>query len=232
MSAGMPCPRCGHPNGPMQVFCGKCGARLNMEQAAPARGMSWGQRAYRLLRGLMVLLAAGMVGLAFWPAEPAGEGGDARQRQTFVRTWSALGAAGAAGNRQAVTLNDRQVNAYLAWRISRPDDRPDSSRFWPPRLNAFNLHFTDGAITVFIQAACGPIPVTTRLRAVPQQTPAGLLFGVRDVRLGQLPLPGPLGQWWAEKRMRPILDRFEKERVVLKYIRRVGLAPSRARLST
>lgn len=224
------CDRCGQRNGPMQLFCERCGARLNMETAL--RGSGWRQRLSKGGRIGSLLLAAGLLGLAFWPAAPRGEVGAGSEMWRFAESWEALGRAGSEGRPYSVSIAESHVNSYLAARLTS-ENLPALKAFdGAADIDAVNMLFTDGAVAVFIRLSCGPVFWTTEFRCVPRVTNAGVFFDVAEVKIGHLPLPGPLGQWWTERLIAPAFRQMNKERSVLEYIRFIRLTSSGVRLST
>jgi hypothetical protein len=116
-STAMTCPRCGGPIDLGRVFCGSCGAKLDLSHLShdkiPVPRRSWFPVLFRVLAPLLILLVVLCVVLALWPRnEPIGKAGT---RLGARRADSQLAAAGEMGTGRSLTvwLAEEDVNGYF-----------------------------------------------------------------------------------------------------------------------
>lgn len=213
------CPKCGHPNGRVSMFCAQCGARMG-ENAVMRRhdAPSVGRVLGGLVRVLVVLGVALTIGLVVWPlpvsgtvANEAGAKGF-RDRLAKAGTW----------------IEQDDINNYLAWRIQ---DTPAAGAPQAMRigLEGVRIEILADRVRAVAVGTWGPVRLTFDIRGLPETSGGAFRLRVGEARLGHLRLPQP-AHGWVAGHFETVLSGMVEERKVLDGARRIDLSDGKARL--
>ncbi len=229
------CKQCRTRNEVERMFCIRCGARLDhsrvlMTPSTPGEhspGLSGFLDAIRSLLALGVFIALVLV---LWPVAPGGARGSRVDSQMGARKVQGLRNAVEFGQPVTVTLQEAELNAYLADLLSS-DAEAAQSKGRRMAVGEINLVFTPDYFVALVLANWGPVRLSYELRRSVRVD--GRSFGVEvlALRWGHLPLPGPAAHWMAG-RMAGLLGRMERERRMLDGIRAVRLGQGAVSLAT
>ena len=190
MAIKIECSNCGHQNDLGRIFCVQCGQKMDMHATSMVdlnarREFDYGALIRRSVVAVLVLLIAGVVGLAFWPMKcPPVFRDDAGAVQVPIKA-KAIRSALSFNRNVNLNFSEGELNGFLADRAkSRKiellaiDLKPGafvlySALYWSPLTNVAWL-------------ASIRVPVAISLQGSFQ---AGVLT-IEQVHMGHLPLPG------------------------------------------
>ncbi|MBU1694688.1 MAG: zinc ribbon domain-containing protein [Verrucomicrobia bacterium] len=221
------CPQCGIPNEPTRLFCGTCGARLNLggrRWSVSASGGRW------LLRIVEILLLVAM-GLLLWPARPGGAPGGEAEAREFIGKMRILATAAERGGLIAEIVSEAEINAYLAELLKRTPALSRSEGMSQLGIGEVNFRFQPDSITVTVVALWGPVRLSYEVSGRPVWPEGRFGFDVRSARWGHLPLVGPAAHWMI-RRLEVMFSGMERERNILDHIQRLDMGQGRVRVAT
>lgn len=230
----MNCPRCGNANELGRVFCSKCGVRLDLSRVNTrmlARGATKPHEGFfRLVRVLVLLALACVIGLVLWPTELVGEPGSIRDARLLENKIQGLVRAQNSGLYVFEIVAEREVNAYLAEVLKRDENlsRSDGMRLG---LEAIRVRFQPEVMTVVLLANWGPLRLSYEIQGVPVTGTGGFSMDVRSARWGHLLLPGPSADW-VTARVAAVFSQMNRDRNVLDQLERCDLGQEKVRLVT
>ena len=187
-----------------------------------------GRRGWRLV-GLVIFAGIAFgTALALWPAPFEGHKGteaDAQQARNKIM----LLEKGFSPASQVFT--EREINAYLGF-LMRYVHPPRIQDIWTTVIQAVEVAIHPNAITLSTASVWGPVTVgslklgpwnvTSQVTVVPEQSPHGFQWTIKNGRIGHLPLPGPMSAP-APVALRPLLAASVRERVLLTAVTRLEL---------
>lgn len=235
MTARVECPACGKQSEIGRIFCRHCGARLNLAQVRVARPRvrrTWGVGRWVRIAVLLGLVA--LAGAILWPVEPAGAVGGPRDGEALRAKILEVELARQRGRRIAQRASEEEINAYLeavvrhtaaVAKAGEPGAGP-----WMMEVKRVRMDLRREDVAVGMVAGWGPLELTYELVLVPSVNEEGLRWGVREARVGRLPLRG----WWKDRvsgRVARAFSKLDRERAVLEAATAVDLEEGAVRLS-
>lgn len=209
------CKRCGEKNTLPRLHCRKCGAKLDFEAAEGellgelARARS---RRGTVLRSLLLLAFAAVLGLAVWPSglERRETGAPVDAKRWEMKRALLLDALDR-GFPAAQTVTEAELNAWLSRVVAAAaeEDRGGMSA----QLLDTAVSFGENRACWLVLVRRGPV----KFSVVYEAKADGAALALTGAKLGHLPLPGPLGRLYAKtqgKLFRP----FGKEERILRNL--------------
>ena len=219
------CDQCGEMNRLPVVHCAKCGAKLDFDAAERriVRGASGsiGAQLRTWLKLLLVVVLAAVVLLAMWPSTLERATGEVKDARRYRMKMEVLWAAIDRGEPASQPFTEPEVNAYLREIVVAQPKREGMAA----GLDDLGVALANGRARVLVAIGRGPFTFSS-LYAIGVQDDR---FVVQGVQFGHLPLPGPLGGWYA-KSQRKLLQQFKTEAAVLDRLTGVLLSDDAAEL--
>lgn len=232
--SSMNCPRCGHANELGRVFCSKCGVRLDLSRINArvlARGATKPHEGlFRMLRVLLLLFLAAVIGLMLWPAELVGEPGSVRDARRLENKIQGLIRAQDSGLYVFEIVSEREVNAYLA-DVLKNNESLSRSEGMRLGIEAIRVQFLPDAMTVVILANWGPARLSYEVRGVPVTGTGAFSVDVQSARWGHLLLPGASADW-VSGRVAVVFSQMKRDWGMLDQLERCDLGQGKVRLVT
>ena len=222
MAVHVTCPQCKQRIPFGRLFCTNCGAKLEINSDTITSRTSAGEvltRARRIVIRLVVLaIVLGAVGLFLWPMQPTGRTGDASYEKLCQQRMDAVRARVLNGMQFSETFSDIEINAWLASRMAATTSKDVGAGF---RLTAVNVALNkEGAVVATISEA-GPVRLSVLISGKPQVSANnGFAFEVTGVRVGHVPLPSALHDFFADRNL-TIFANFREQHDVLNKMRKL-----------
>ena len=205
MAVHVTCPECKQQVPFGRLFCTYCGAKLELTQANVSNKISLGEATAKIrkvvIRLVVLLVLACVIGVFLWPMDPPGKTGspaDARlceQRIVFLRTRVLNGVV------MTESFGEAEVNAWLKETLTNTTDLAAGAGF---SLRALNLAFKSGKVIEQSRLGLGPVTISYTLEGKVRLEAGGTLgFSVTDVRIGHVPMPEVLHEFFAERALNP-----------------------------
>lgn len=226
MTAGLKCGACGAVNPLGRKFCMKCGATLNFENLVQPGVAGAGRRIFRTIR-LLVLLAL-LVALVqlLRAVSPEGRLGTDADAARFAVRLNHLQSGALNGEPVEETLPEAELNGYLHHLLTNSPSRSAES-FIKADLTGIRAQLLPGTLVVVWTARVGALPLSYEVTCTPNFADSGLQFVLLHVRMGHLPLPGPVGEW-ASRRLVRMFDNLEREQMLLNSLTDLQLGEGHA----
>lgn len=230
MAIKIECSNCGYQNDLGRVFCVQCGQKMDLKATSMAdladrREFDYGALIRGILTTVVMLLVAGVLGLAFWPLRcPTVFREDAGAVQVPIKA-KAIRSALSYNRNINLSFTEGELNGFLAERAK--------SR----KLEALAIDLKPGVFDLYSGVSWRPptnltflasvrIPLTLNLRGSFQ---AGV-FTIETVRVGHLSLPASAAT--------PVTDHFAglfadilAEKRVVSSLKSVAIEEAKADLS-
>jgi hypothetical protein len=233
MGVEVTCTQCGHKNPLGRVFCMKCGAKLNLDSLSPksmrdsVRGQ--GGALARLFRWVVTLALLFAIIQILRPVAPSGHNGSAQDALRLRQKLGLLKGAALDGRAASQRISEVEVNSYLAELVQSAMGGSSSDLY---RLRTVNVAMENGKITVVLVSSAGPASLSYEMVGTPARTSdRHFLYDVETVRLGHLPMPGPLGQWVAGQ-AHNVFSKMRDERELLDRMARVQVGQREIEVAT
>jgi hypothetical protein len=232
------CPRCRRPNPLSQVFCSQCGAKLDLsgvrsDDFVQRPGAAIRRIVWVILRGLFQLGLVAVLALMLWPAAPAGARGGSAKKEQAQDSINLLHSAVQNNLKRLVTINESEVNAYLASLGKRraSSERGSYRKKQGVRLpvDVANMNFREDRVTVLVVASMGPFALSYEVTGAPEANGENFSFDVAGARVGHLPLPGPLSGIVAHK-VKTVFAPLRDERLLLDRVDRMAVGEGAVKL--
>ena len=182
----------------------------------PGDGESF-RKVLRRRRGplLVAVLILALVALAFWPPASPAAAEDTTAVASYHRKLGALRDAATLGQATRQTLSQAEINARLAELMAANHDARDAEGL-TVGLESLSAHAREGHLALFVEARLVSLPLVFESRF--GSSPGGEHpLVLRSLRLGRLPLLGPLRQLVAS-RMQVMFRQVEPERSLFSRI--------------
>lgn len=182
------CPSCGVDNQLGRVFCSGCGAKLDLanmtsDAIQQSQQKSWIARFWWIIPVVILVIAAGLTALAFWPKSASlGEAGsrvDGRNVDRVLVSMSRL-RKGTGGGKD---LSAKEINAYF--------------KYFTPMKETASIAVTPGAFKVRLVKRLAKVDLkfiqwTPKVSYDITCVPVGASIAVKGASMGHLPASGPL----------------------------------------
>lgn len=194
MAVMVKCQKCGADNRLGQLFCRECGSKLDLSKLTPqevARNNrpEKGPLLGRLVRFSFTLALLAILGLLCWPLDPAGDPPSANGMSEVDAKMSALRGAIMRKNEVKEIFPEADINGHLNSRLSNASKAGGLKLV----LREVRLDLRAGEAQVWTKSMLGPVTIsysaTTRFTRAPD---GRFTFAADDVKIGRLPMPGPL----------------------------------------
>lgn len=230
MPVEVTCTQCGHTNPLGRMFCMKCGAQLELATLNPAnmKRQVTGKSRFlgRIVRLAITLALLYAIIMILRPVVPTGSEGNPQDVQRLRQKLGLLKGAVLESRPGAQRISEVEVNSYLAELVGRNKD--DSAYV----LKKVNVAMNAGQVIVVLVSKFGPATLTYEITGVPGHSPDHHFdFLVRSVRLGQLPMPGALGDWLSGKAF-VVFSKMSDERSLLDKMDKIEIGQGEARVET
>lgn len=194
MATKITCGKCGAENRLGTLFCQSCGSRLdlsNINAPAMAKSSSSGGLIARIVIFLALLTG---LGLLCWPVAPAGDAPAPNGAATLANKVQALRGAMQRGNEVVEEISEAEINARLRLRLIKPETETASeSGKFQLVLRGVGLDVHPDGIQVWLGNTLGPLRITYVTTVQVTRGPDGRhAFEAGPVKIGHLPMPGPL----------------------------------------
>lgn len=220
------CRKCGTVNAIPALHCKSCGAPLDYDESEQRLVASARPRLHvgRWIRNLVLLLFLVTLALALWPADlPRDTSGQRIDATRYSMMGQILLDAIDRNASTNLPIAERDVNAFFKFNVTSPaSDSPFSAQ-----LKDAGVRFDTGTGAIWLLVGHGPLSLSTQIDFAP--APDGTLH-VTGAKAGHLPLPGPLGRFYASLRA-PLLQKFPNESRILRHLSSATLAPGTLTLS-
>ncbi len=232
MTAWVKCPSCRARNelSETALYCGKCGAKLDLSHVRFGEGPWAAMSLYvkRLIRVIVLVSLSAVLALLVWPTSPQGLPGTGEDGHACFEKLADLYEAINEGRALQRVFREEEVNGYFSVLLEEAaTEWPESGR--ELNVRSINLSFTESYFVVHILAEWKFLRLTYEVQARPRQHDGRFDVEALRVSLGHLPVPGPLRQRFAGRLM-PLFEQMEQERYVLDHLTQIDLGPQRARL--
>lgn len=185
------CKKCNAQNPLGRVFCGSCGAKLDLtrmssDEVQDLQQVAWIARRWPMVIGILALAIVAMAAAAFVPSgKRIGEAGTAASGGRVTSPLRSLQYV-AKGRSIERTFTEAEINGYF---------RHFKVRKMP--VKSVSVASSDGYFAVRIVRAIGPLEIGTvviepKISYDLMCVPVGGAIRVRHARMGQMPLLGPL----------------------------------------
>jgi len=195
MAVTVKCQKCGADNRLGQLFCRECGAKLDLSKLTPqevARNNrpDRGSLIGRLIRLSVTLGLVAVLGLLCWPLDPAGDDPSANGMNEVDAKMTALRGAVMRKNEVKEIFSEADINGHLNARLT---SAPGSGGF-KLILREVRLDLRAGnEVQAWMKSTLGPVVVTYSATTRFTRSPDGrYAYSADDVKIGRLPMPGPL----------------------------------------
>ncbi|MGA1530241.1 MAG: zinc ribbon domain-containing protein [Kiritimatiellia bacterium] len=234
MSTKVTCGKCGAENRLGMLFCQSCGARLdlsNLNATTISKSSSGGGPIARLVRIVIFLALLAGLGLLCWPVAPAGDAPSADGAATLMNKVRALRGAVQRGNEVVEEVSEAEINARLKSRLIKQEAGIDEDKF-KLVLRSVRLDVHPEGTQVWLGNSLGPLRITyvTTAQAV-RGTDGRHAFSAGSVKIGHLPMPGPLRDR-ALKQIIAVFSVLNEELAVLNGVPGVTILDGAVQLST
>ena len=213
MSQGMTCPQCGNENSINNLFCLKCGSKLDYSSFKPGQQMAPGRRLNlpigSMIRVLILFLLMGTLGLLLWPIDPEGAPGTHEKAVECNRKLVLLDHAFKEKRQETAVFEESEVNGFLADLVKETAGAEEETE-GNLSIGQINLRFTQRYIVAVIVARIEAINfrLTYEIVLKPKPNQSIAEAEISQARFGHLKLPGGLKRWMADRTfMRVFRDR-------------------------
>lgn len=188
------CQKCGSDNRLGQLFCRECGAKLDLSKLTPqevARNNrpDRGSLIGRLIRLSVTLGLVAVLGLLCWPLDPTGDAPSANGMNEVDAKMTALRGAIMRNNEVKEVFAEADINSHLNARLTSAPGGGGLKLV----LREVRLDLRVGEVHVWMKSTLGPVVVTYSATSRFTRSPDGrYAFSATDVKIGRMPMPGPL----------------------------------------
>lgn len=224
----IPCSECGLKNRLGLLFCSRCGAKLDLSKrrsGSASSGLSGAGSIFRMVIALAFLI---VLGLLCWPAAPDGDAPAAGGAQAILAKSRALRGAVTRGNEIVEQFDEAQINHYLSAKLASAE-KPEGLKL---HLREIRAQITPGNAGVWMKSELFSLPITYAVPVRIARRPDGShTFSPGTVRIGHLPLPGPLNTR-ALDQIAAVFARMNEEREFMNMFPEVELLDGIIEVST
>ncbi len=205
MTTFVQCGNCDAENRLGNLFCQKCGKRLDLSSlhAAGSGAGAGGGRATRVLRLVIFCGFLTVLALLCLPLSPAGDSYVPDAARMVPNKMNALRGAAMRGNEVVELFSEAEINAHLNERLLSPV-KPEGFALW---LREVRLDIKPEETQVWMKCALGPLSLTysttTRMTRAFDGRHA---FSCGRVFIGRMPMPGPL----RDRVLKEIINTFSR----------------------
>lgn len=196
MSVTVKCQKCGAENRLGQLFCRECGTKLDLSKLTPQDvsrqqdSIGFAGWLARIFRYAISLSLVAILGLLCWSAPVTGDASSADGAQIIRAKFTALRGAVLSRKDLQETFNEADLNAYLNAVLTGGTKSPGGLKMV---LEEIRLDIHPSRTPVWMKASLGPLPVTYSTDVTVSRNAGGhFTFTAGIVRIGRLPVPGPI----------------------------------------
>lgn len=225
--AEIKCKKCGAVTSVGRKFCLKCGAELDIRNLVRDGSTGRGRSILRSIRVLILLALLLSFVQMIRAVTPQGRVGTELDADRFLSRLQQLEAAAVNGAQAEEVISEAELNAYLHRLLLNSPTRI-SEGLLKSEMTDIRAQMLPGALIIVWAAKYGALPLSYDVVCVPKVVgKAGLSVELSRVRMGHLPLPGPVGAWTA-KRLARMFENLKGEQRVLSALTDFRVAEGRA----
>lgn len=231
------CQKCGAENRLGQLFCRECGVKLDLNSMNPMKGHAGGHGGgsggfgvARVVRLAISLVLLAILVLLCWPASLPGDAPSAAGVQSVPVKMQALRGAILRNNEVVEEFSEADINAHLNRALVGGTAAPGLLSL---ELKKVSVDIKPGTSAVVLSSTMFDVlPLTYSAEVTVEWLGNGRFrFSPTRVAIGQLPLPGPLGQriW---RRFSGLFSVLSEETALLQRLHNVQVEDGLVRVST
>lgn len=227
MASHVICDKCGAHNRFGTLFCSACGNRMDLKNAKLSRGPgNWTPS--NLIHIALFAFIFALLGLLCWPMSPRGDAPSANGSNRVLDQYRAMGNAITRGNEVGEEFAEADINAHLNARLIS-DKKAEGLHL---ELSGVRLDIRPGETGLWMGNKLGPLTITYAAHVDMQRGADGThTFSIRDVKIGRLPMFGPLEDRAASQIARTF-SRLREEITMLNRTPKVTVLDGAVELST
>lgn len=225
------CSKCGQESGINQLYCQHCGAKLDYTGFKPGQttsgkvltgrsggtvghGKVSGFNIMSIVRSIIFLCLLAALGLLVWPVAPTGLRGNEDNASDYLRKIVRMDHAIKENTPTTVTLNEAEVNGFLASVLKETHDAQGGSGFMD--FTEINVRFSQKYAYILFVAQAGPLKITREIMLEPQKGQKLSEAEIIQVRFGHMKLPPGAREWLAKRDLSTVFAHREREIFVIK----------------
>lgn len=222
MAVHVTCPQCKQRIPFGRLFCTFCGTKLELNPDTISSKTTAGEvltRARRIVMRLISLtVILGGMGLFLWPTQPAGRIGDASYEKLCQQRMDAVRARVLNGMVFSETFSDAEINAWLAARLASTKDKEAGAGL---QLTSVNVALNKDGVVVATLSERPPVRLSVEIAGKPVITTGREFdFEVTGVRIGHVPMPSFLHQFFADRNL-TLFTEFREQHDMLNKMRKI-----------
>lgn len=183
-----------------------------------------------LLRAAVLVAIFGSIALICWPLPVAEPQFNAAQAERFGQRLIEIERTLQQRGTVVETIADEALNNYLAWRISESAATGGGGTF-TISLKALVVETRPDRMRAILAGTWGPVRLTFEVKGIPSADESGARFGLYYARLGHLNLPTEGARTWAAEKFQQVLAGLERERRLVRAVRRLDLGEGKVRVA-
>ncbi|HMP73600.1 MAG TPA: zinc ribbon domain-containing protein [Kiritimatiellia bacterium] len=194
MSPIVVCKQCGAENPLGRLFCGSCGAKLEMNEGSVRAGSGGSDRGVagpgRLIRGVLFVCLLALLAALLIPTGAPGVAGGEQDAMALRQKLAGLRTAAVRGEFRQAQISEAEINGYLGAVLANQPGGPGGLSV---QAQEVRVALEGEKVRVWLKGRLGPASLTYEVIGTGAIVPGGgFVFTPRAARLGQLPAPGPL----------------------------------------
>lgn len=233
MSVSLVCPSCQYENKSPGVFCGKCGARMGIENAPSLAQQKDPLRAMRtfvtVIKSLISLLLAVVIALLLWPIKPTPIDPYDDYAKIFSSQLDKLLDTAVKQGESVTVILEQDLNNYLAWRQRETSAAVEGTGYRMDITQTY-IAFHSNTIEVNVVASLGPLRISHMVRGTPVCEPGKpFRIAVESSKIGHMAMPSALSSVVAGK-IEGALSTLTRDKMILDHAKLVSVIEGKARI--